>query len=245
MNEDPVLIVEDHGAVRLLRLNRSAKHNALNTALTAALLDALEKAAADPSVHAVVLCGAGKSFCAGADLGEFKDLTPDNQDLVMKRAELSARMYAQLRRMAKPIVAAVQGAAAGGGAGLALGSDMLVAASDVRLGFPEVKHSIVPALVMSLLQGQVGPKMGFELVSTGRMLGADDLQRLAVANRVTPPEQVVDAALELAQGWAKTSPLAMAAVKDLFYRASDLPFEAGMAAGRDVNALMRSFRNGS
>src|SRR5690606_38837416 len=154
------------------------------------------------SVRAIVLTGNGKSFCAGADLGEFKHLTMDNASLVSRRAALSARMYAQLRHSPKPIVAAVHGAAVGGGAGLAIGSDMLVIGTDVRFGFPEVKHSIVPALVMSFLKGQVGPKMAFELITTGRLLGADELHKLGLANRVVEPAEVVDCALEIANRWA-------------------------------------------
>ena len=226
-----------------MTLNRPDRLNALDTSLTRALLAALEDASLDNAVRAIVLTGAGKGFCAGADLGEFKDLTAQNSALVLERAALSARMYAQLRRAPKPIIAAVHGAAVGGGAGLALGADMLVVSSDVKFGFPEVKHSIVPALVMSFLKGQVGPKLGFELISTGRLLGADDLRTLGLANRVAAPDKVVETALDVASTWADAAPRALAAAKDLFYRVCDLPFDSAMAAGRDVNSLMRSFRD--
>ena len=236
-----VLLIEDDGPVRILRMNRPDKLNALNTPLTQALLDAFEAADADAGVRAVVLTGEGRGFCAGADLAEFKDLTPDHQHRVVKRADLTCRTQSMVQKMSVPVVSAVRGVAMGGGAGLAIGCDMMVAGSDLRFGYPELKHSIVPALVMTGLQRQLGRKIAFELISLGRLLGAEEAQALGLVNRVVAPEAVVEAALEIAQAWAKASPRAMAAAKGLFYRVADLPYDAAMAAGRDVNALMRAF----
>lgn len=237
------VIVEDTGAgVRLIRLNRPEKRNALNTKLTQALHDALCDADADEAVRAVVLTGNGRAFCAGADLAEFSHLTPDNADAVQQRAELTARTQALPHRMRKPIVSAVRGAAVGGGAGLAIGCDMMVVATDARLGYPELTHSIVPAIVMAGLRRQVGAKLAFELISTGRMLDAAELAAAGLANRVLPPGDEIDAAITIAAAWAAASPRAMAAAKDLFHRVADLTFDQAMRAGQDVNALMRSFR---
>lgn len=239
---DKVLLTEDRGAVRVLRLNRPDKLNALNTALTEALLDALEAADAAEAVRAVVLTGEGRGFCGGADLAEFKDLTPEHQNRVAKRADLTCRTQSILQKLSKPVVSAVRGAAVGGGAGLAIGCDMMVAGTDLRFGYPELKHHIVPALVMTGLQRQLGRKVAFELISLGRMLGAEEAQALGLVNRVVAPEAVLDAALGIAEAWAAANPRAMAAAKGLFYRVADLPYDAAMAAGRDVNALMRGFR---
>lgn len=232
---------EDRGAVRILWLDRPNKLNALDTALTQALHDGLQQADRDEPIRAVVLAGRGRAFCAGADLAEFKDLTPENQRGVLARADLTTRTQMLLQRMSKPIVSAVQGAAMGGGAGLAIGCDMMVAADDLRFGYPEMKHSIVPAIVMTSLQRQLGRKIAFELISLGRILGAAEVQALGLANRVVAPDSLLDAALEIATVWAAASPAAMAATKSLFHRVADLPYEAAMAAGRDVNALMRGF----
>lgn len=237
-----LLLLENQGPVRILRMNRPHKLNALNTALTQALLDALEAADSDSSVRALVLTGEGRGFCAGADLSEFKDLTPERQQLVAKRADLTCRCQSALQKISKPIVAAVRGPAMGGGAGLAIGCDMVVAGSDLRFGYPELKHSIVPALVMTGLQRQLGRKLAFELISLGRLLGAEEARSLGLANRVAAPDAVLDTALEIARAWAEAHPMAMSAAKTLFYRVADLPYDAAMAAGRDVNALMRSFR---
>lgn len=239
------LLVENRGAIRILRMNRPEKLNALNTALTEALLHAFEAADADDSVRAIVLTGEGRSFCAGADLSEFKNLTPEHQHLVVKRADLTCRTQAILQKLNKPVVSAVCGAAVGGGAGLAIGCDMMVAGTDLKFGYPELKHDIVPALVMTGMQRHLGRKIAFELISMGRLLTATEAAELGLANRVVPPAQALETALEIATVWAAANPMAMAAVKNLFYRVADLPYDAAMAAGRDVNALMRSFRSAS
>lgn len=240
---DRVLIAEDRGPVRILWMSRPEKLNALDTALTQALHDALTEADRSDEVRAIVLAGLGRAFCAGADLDEFSGLTPDRQDAVLRRADLTCRTQAMLQRLRKPVVSAVQGAAVGGGAGLAIGCDMMVAATDLRFGYPELKHSIVPALVMTGLQRSLGRKAAFELISLGRLIGAEECRALGLANRVAEPDRVLDVALEIAEAWSDANPRAMSAAKDLFYRVADLPYDAAMAAGRDTNALMRGFRD--
>lgn len=237
-----VLLTEDHGPVRVLTLNRPDKLNALNTALTRALSDALTAADADRDIRAVVLTGAGRGFCAGADLDEFPGLTPDRPDAVLERAALTARLQVQARQLGVPVISAVRGAAVGGGAGLAIGADMVVAGTDLRFGYPELKHSIVPALVMTGLVQHLGRKLAFELVSTGRLLSAAEAADHGLVNRVVEPGEVAATALEIAERWAALEPRAIAAAKDLLYRVADLPTDAAMRAGRDVNALMRGFR---
>ena len=237
-----VLLTEDHGPVRVLTLNRPEKLNALNTALTRALSEALAAADTDRDIRAVVLTGVGRGFCAGADLGEFSELTPDQPDAVLERAALTARVQTQARQLRVPVVAAVRGAAVGGGAGLAIGADMVVAGADLRFGYPELKHSIVPALVMTGLVQHLGRKLAFELVSTGRLLTATEAAELGLVNRVVAPEEILPAALDIAERWAAVEPRAIAAAKDLLYRVADLPTDAAMRAGQDVNALMRGFR---
>ena len=122
---------------------------------------------------------------------------------------------------------------------------MVVAASEgVRFGYPELKHSIVPALVMTGLVHNLGRKAAFELVSLGRILNGAEMIDLGIANRLAPAEEVEGEAVKIAEQWAAANPRAMAAAKSLFYRVADLPYDAAMAAGKDVNALMRSFREG-
>ncbi|TRW94574.1 enoyl-CoA hydratase/isomerase family protein [Paracoccus sp. M683] len=241
MSEDGLILIVDRGQVRIVTMNRPDKLNALNTALTQALLDALTDA--DRAVHigAVVLAGAGRAFCAGADLAEFSTLTPAQSGAVEARADLTCRLQMAMQKLGKPVVAAVQGAAIGGGAGLAIGCDMVVAAQSLKFGYPELRHSIVPALVMTGLVRALGRKQAFEMVSLGRLVGADEAHAMGLVNRVVD-EDPLTAAIEIAETWASFEPRAMRAVKSLFYRVEELPTEAAMMAGRDVNALMRSFR---
>lgn len=241
MNE---LLIEDLDAVRVLRMNRPDKHNALNTALTQALLDALRQADRDGGVRAVVLAGNGKSFCAGADTKEFAGLTAQHGDAVLYRAELTTELHLVFSRMAKPVVSAVQGNALGGGAGLALACDMAVMASDVRFGYPELRHGIVAAVVMANLVRQLGRKQAFELVAMAEPIDGARALALGLANRVVPAGQVLDAALALAQRMAGWEPAAMKLTKRSFHRVADLALEEALAVGRDANTIMRSFGQG-
>src|ERR1700756_5578623 len=133
------LLIENHGAVRVLTMNRPEKRNALNMALSEALLDGLCAADTDTGVRSIVLTGAGSAFCAGADLTEFKDLTPDQAERVETRAELTMALHGIFSRLSKPVITAINGPAMGGGAGLALAGDVAVMASTATLGYPEVK----------------------------------------------------------------------------------------------------------
>lgn len=241
MCED-VLLIDDRDAVRILRMNRPAKRNALNTALTRALHDALVAADADDGVRAIVLTGEGRAFCAGADIGEFDELTPADPDAVIRRADLTSRTQMLPQLVSKPTISVVQGAALGGGAGLAIACDMMVAATDLLLGYPELRHSIVPAIVMTGLQRQLGRKLAFELITTGRTLGAAEAVELGLANHAAEPGRALEVGLEIATSWARASPLAMSTTKSLFHRVADLPFAEAMRAGRDANVLMRGFR---
>lgn len=236
------LLIETRGAVRVLTMNRPDKRNALDNALTAALLDALRAADADEAVGCVVLTGAAPAFCAGADLGEFKDLTPDNQHLVERRAQLTMDLHAIFSRMGKPVICAVNGAAMGGGAGLALAGDMALMARSAKLGYPEVRHGIVAAIVLPNLVRNVGRKAAFELVARGRPVDAPRALALGMVNRVAEDDALMGETLALAEELAGHSRKAMATTKSLFYQALDLPFADALEAGRDANKRMRAFR---
>jgi enoyl-CoA hydratase/carnithine racemase len=238
------LLIDNHGPVRVLTMNRPEKRNALNQALTQALLDGLRTADGDDSVRCIVLTGAGRAFCAGADLSEFKELTPDQAALVDRRAALTMTLQGIFPQLTKPVVTAVNGAAMGGGAGLAIAGDVALMASTATLGYPEVKHGIVAAVVMANLVRNVGRKAAFELVATGEPLDAPRALALGLVNRVTAPDELMNEALAMAQKLAAVERPAMAATKALFYRAADLTFAQALAEGRDVNKRMRGFRTG-
>jgi enoyl-CoA hydratase/carnithine racemase len=239
---DEILVVEDRGAVRILTMNRPEKRNALNTALTRALRDGLRAADADDSVRCVVLTGAGPGFCAGADLAEFKELTPEKQHLVDERAELSMQLHLAFSKMATPVVTAINGAAMGGGAGLAIAGDLAVMAASAKIGYPETRHGIVAALVMANLVRQTGRKRAFELVSLGESLTSQQALAFGLMNRVVPDAELMSEAMALAEKLTGINALALRATKQLFHQVVDLPLEEALVRGREINKQMRAFR---
>nr|WP_294865189.1 enoyl-CoA hydratase/isomerase family protein [uncultured Pseudogulbenkiania sp.] len=238
MNE---LLIQTHGAVQVLTMNRPEKRNALNNNLTEALLAALQQADADESIGCVLLTGAGPAFCAGADIGEFKDLTPDQQERVERRAELTMQLHLAFSRMSKPVITAINGFAMGGGAGLALAADMALAAASAKIGYPEVKHGIIAAIVLPNLVRQLGRKAAFELVATGDVISSERALQLGMINRVLPDEELLPEALKLAERLASVSRPAMATTKRVFHTVVDLPLSQGLEVGREANKQMRSF----
>src|SRR5438046_3885504 len=214
------LLTEDKGAVRIVTLNRPEKRNALDTALTRDLLEALRTADADEAVHCVVLTGAGPGFCAGADLSEFKGLK--DPKAAETRAELTMQLHLAFSKMITPVVTAINGAAMGGGAGLAIAGDLAVMAESAKLGSPETKHGIVAAIVMANLVRQVGRKAAFELAALGEPIDARRALALGMVNRVAPDASVLDEALALAGKLAAIARPAMAQTKQLFHAVGDL-----------------------
>ena len=233
------LLVEDKGAVRILTLNRPQKRNALDTALSRELLEALRTADADEAVRCVVLTGAGAAFCAGADLAEFKGLS--DPKAAETRAELTMNLHLIFSKMITPVVTAINGAAMGGGAGLAIAGDLAVMAESARLGYPETRHGIVAAIVMANLVRQIGPKAAFELVALGEPITAARALELGMVNRVAPDSSVMAEAMKLAQKLAAVSRPAMAQTKSLSHEVVDLPLPTALERGRDANKRMRSF----
>jgi enoyl-CoA hydratase/carnithine racemase len=233
------LLVEDRGAVRILTLNRPEKRNALNTELTRSLLESLRKADADEGVGCIVLTGAGQGFCAGADLGEFKGLK--DPQAAEARAQLTMELHLSFSKVRVPVICAINGAAMGGGAGLAIAGDLAVMASDAKLGYPETKHGIVAAIVLGNLVRQVGRKSAFELVAFGEPIDAHRALDLGLINAVFPGEVLLEKTLEMAQKLAAVDRTALAETKKLFHEVADLPLDKALEKGRDTNRRMRNF----
>jgi len=235
-----VLLVEDRGSVRILTMNRPEKRNALNSDLTKALVENLNQVDQVESVGCVVLTGAGQGFCAGADLTEFKGL--QDPGAAEARAELTMQLHLVFSRISKPIVTAINGAAMGGGAGLAIAGDMAVMAARAKLGYPEAKHGIVAAIVMANLVRQVGRKAAFELVALGEPIDAARALQLGMVNRVAPDQEVLPQAMLFAEKLAAMSPASRTETKRLFHEVADLPLAAALERGRDTNRRMRNFQ---
>ncbi|MCO6415642.1 enoyl-CoA hydratase/isomerase family protein [Siccirubricoccus sp. KC 17139] len=205
-----MLLVEEHGRVRVLRLNRPEKRNALNGALVEAIIAGLRAADETDSIAAVVIAGAGAGFSAGADLGERAGLDDAARQA---RSALNAALMAAPAQTGKPVVAAVQGAVVGAGASLALSCDMVVAAEGARFLYPEAKHGIYPSLVAPMLLRALGPKDCFELLTTGRPLPAEEARALRLVNRVVPEAALLETACALAETAATYGPEKMRRIK--------------------------------
>ena len=233
------LLVEDRGPVRLLTLNRPEKRNALNTELTQRLLEELRRADAAASVGCVVLTGAGQGFCAGADLSEFKGLK--DPAAAEARAQLTMELHLAFSRMEKVVITAINGAAMGGGAGLAIAADLALMAEDATLGYPETRHGIVAAIVLGNLVRQAGRKAAFELVAFGEPLDAHRALDLGMVNYVVPQKDLLPQALAMAERLSRVSRVALAETKKLFHEVADLPLDKALEKGRDTNKRMRGF----
>jgi enoyl-CoA hydratase len=233
-----VLLPEDFGAVRVLSLNRPDSRNALTMALMEAILDALRYAEADATIGAVVLTGSGRGFCAGADLVELRD--PAQRHLAERRSELNQQLQTTMSTMTKPVVAAINGAAAGSGAAIALGCDLIVMTASAKLGYPEIRHGIAPTMMVPNLVRQVGLKVAFELLSLGELIPAQRAWEIGLANRVVPDDELLTEAVRIAGTLAAANRSAMATTKRLFYEAADQTFEAALASARAASRQARA-----
>lgn len=207
-----ILLSERRDAVCLLRLNRPEKRNALSMALCARLVAALREAEADPAVAALVIAAEGPGFCAGGDLEERRALAADDAAW-QERAALADALLAAPRATAKPVVAAVHGRVVGMGASLMLGCDMVVAAEDLRITWPEARHGIWPTLVGPQLLRHLGPKLGFEMLATGREVLAPEALALRLVNRVVPGTALLGTACALALAAAQYPPAMLRGLK--------------------------------
>ena len=215
------------GAVLTLTLNRPEALNALNQETTAGLRTALDAAAHDPEVGAVILTGAGRAFCAGADLKDVSArLATGDIDLGADLRANYAPMIRAIRACPKPVIAALNGTAAGAGLSMALACDLRLAAEGAQLIMVFVRVGLVPdAGSLFFLTRMLGLSKATELAMTGDPLGADDAQRLGLVVAVVPPEQLMAVARERALRLAEGPRQTYALIKRGMERALDLDLE--------------------
>jgi methylglutaconyl-CoA hydratase len=233
------LRVSLEAGVLTLTLDRPDKRNALSASLVDGLHAALDRADLDAEVRVVVLRGAGRDFCAGADLDELlasAELTlAENEATALRLGSLFGRM----RNLPKPVVAVVQGRALAGGAGLITACDLALAGAGAQIGYPEIQRGFVPAMVMTLLRRAVGEKRALDLVLTGRVLSAAEAQAAGLIGRVVPDEELEREVAALVSGLTAASASALALTKQLFYQLDGRTLDDGVALGARVNALAR------
>jgi methylglutaconyl-CoA hydratase len=238
---DPAPLRLDVGedGVALLTLSRPDKRNALNGALVEALLEALDQVARDERVRVVLLAGEGRDFCSGADLSELEKVADQGAEASLADATRLGALFRAMRAHPRPVVAAVQGRALAGGAGLALACDLVLAEEGAELGFPEVHLGFVPAMVMTILRRKVGESRAFELAVRGDRIPAREAEGMGLVNRVFPPEGFQEAAREWAAELAMRPGTAVGLTKRLLYGLDGASFEEGIARGAEVNTLAR------
>jgi methylglutaconyl-CoA hydratase len=239
MSTEP-LIREDRGPVAILTLNRPDRRNALSRDLLARLRDVLDEVGVDTSIRAVVVTGAGATFCSGMDLKEAAemDATPDGEhDMVAVLKEFADLLHC-LHTLPKPSVAAVNGDALAGGAGLMSACDMAVAADSARIGYPEVRRGLVAAIVMHDLIRQIGDRRARQLLLTGDLIAGSLALDWGLVNAVTTVEDCLAEAVRMAEGLVNCGPSALATTKRLLDETEGRPPNLRGAAA--ISAVIRA-----
>ena len=225
---EPLVLTEDEGPVRVLTLNRPDARNCLSMATMAALRDAVRASDQADGVRALVLTGAGPAFCSGHDL---KELTAHRGDADKGRAFYAetmatcSHMMLAIVRSPKPVIAAVNGIATAAGCQLAASCDLAVASADARFATPGVNIGLFCSTPMVALSRNVSRKAAMEMLLLGEMVGAADAQRLGLVNRVVEVDRVVNEAVELGRKIAEKPRRTLKIGKEAFYRQLDLPLE--------------------
>jgi enoyl-CoA hydratase/carnithine racemase len=220
------LLAERSGAVLTLTINRPERRNAMTWSVIAAIRQRLAEARTEPSVRVVVLTGAGdRAFCAGADLSGMAPRDPSGPgdpfaDHHAARGRL-AELFEEMWHLGKPIVARVQGWAMAGGLGLALACDMVVASDRARFGAPELDVGLWPYMVTVPMLRSMPPRKALEMMMTGRVVDAEEAERIGFVNRVVPHDRLDEEVAELAAVLASKPPGVMRLGRESFYAVLD------------------------
>ncbi len=236
MNE---VIVEATDSVRILTLNRPEKRNALNAALIAALKNALREADANGELRAIVIRGAGKDFCSGADLESLRKISEASYEENLEDARNLADLFLLIRKVRIPVIAAVHGRALAGGCGLATACDLVIATRSARFGYPEVKIGFVPAMVAAILRRNLGEKKSFELLTQGFEFPGEEAKAIGLVNAIFDDDGFDAATLEYASVYSKVSGSAVSMTKRLLHDIDGNDFSAAVEIGVEANARAR------
>jgi enoyl-CoA hydratase len=236
VSEEQLILVErdEERRVALLRFNRPKQLNALNGEVMDALCSALEALDRDDAIRAIVVTGSDRAFAAGADIGEMATASP----IDMLRTNRIAQ-WDRVRRIGKPVIAAVAGWCLGGGCELAMALDLIVAAESARFGQPEINLGVIPgAGGTQRLTRAVGKSVAMEMILTGEPIDAREAHRLGLVARVVPNELVIEDALALAAKIATKSPLALRLAKEAVNAAYEMSLTDALAHERRLFYLL-------
>lgn len=234
------LILERRGSVGLVTLNRPEALNSLSTRLMDELTSVLDELEADDAIGAIVLTGTGKAFAAGADIKEMANKTyPEAfaEDFITRNWERTTRCR-------KPVIAAVNGLALGGGCELAMMCDFILAADTARFGQPEILVGVMPgAGGTQRLARFIGKSKTMEMCLTGRMIGADEAERCGLVSRVVPADELLDEALRVGEQIAELSRPMVMMTKEAVNRAYDTPLTEGIKVERRLAQSVFAFED--
>lgn len=234
MTDYEFILVETRENVGLITLNRPKHLNALNAGLLTELMDALETFDRDAGIGAIVITGSGKAFAAGADIKEMAGKTA----VEISQSDFIPT-FARIQQIKKPIIAAVNGFALGGGSELAMSCDMVIAGENARFGQPEINIGVIPgAGGTQRLTRAVGKALAMEMVLNNRHLTAAEAAHHGLVNKVVPPELTIDEALKLAAEIADRAPLAVQAGKQAVNQAFESFLEDGLQDERSAFYLL-------
>ena len=236
MTDDQLVLVENQPDQRtaLVRLNRPKQLNALNGAVMDALCDALEELDRDDDVRAIVVTGNERAFAAGADIGEMAGATPIDMLLTNRIGQ-----WDRIRKITKPVIAAVNGWALGGGCELAMTLDVIVAGEGAKFGQPEISIGVIPgAGGTQRLTRAIGKSKAMEMVLVGEPITAAEAHAAGLVARVTPDELVVEDALTLAATMATKSPIALRLAKEAVNAAYEMSLTDALAHERRLFYLL-------
>lgn len=234
----PVLLDIDQSVARIT-LNRPEKRNALNDAIIDGLKNALRKADSDESVRVIVIAGAGKDFCSGADLSSLQKISHASVSENMDDARELMELFTLIREVQVPVVAAVHGRALAGGCGLACACDLIVASHSARFGYPEVKIGFVPAMVMAILRRNISEKQAFELVTRGVEITSSEAKQIGLVNQIFNDHSFETDVNTYLSAFATMSKTAIALTKRLLYQMDGMPLHEALNSGVDVNVIAR------
>jgi methylglutaconyl-CoA hydratase len=205
----------------VLTLCRADKRNALSRQLIIDLDAAVQRAANDAAARCVILTGDGSAFCAGMDLEELRSTLTASEEVIWADAQRLAELFDRIYALPMPTIAAVNGAAVAGGAGLVTVCDLAVSVPTAKFGYPEVRRGLVAAMVLPHLLRHVGERAARHLLLTGDLIDAAEAARVGLINEVVDASALMDRAIELARSCAEGGPVALSVTKDLLKRFSN------------------------
>lgn len=234
------LIVETKENIGIIKINRPAALNALNSQIIHELDDAVHELSENPKVKVIVLTGEGKAFVAGADISEMKDMTKEQ---AMDFSKVGHKAFSFIESQEKPVIAAVNGFALGGGCELALACDIRIASEAAKFGQPEVSLGIIPGFAgTQRLLRLAGTAKAKELICTGEIIDAKTALSSGLVNHVVPADKLMDFALEMAKKIASRGPVAIKLAKRVIHRGSRSDFDTGSSF--EVEAFGECFASG-